>query len=93
MIVQDDDVRAARSQIACGRLPGERWPTRERLADFGQRWPARPPSFVDPDSAVVERGPRALDRTPARPYPDGCVTVDRDRFREGRFEFMKDKTP
>ena len=93
LIVQDDDVRAARSLIARDRPHRVAWPTRERLADFGQRWPARSPSLVDLVNGAVKPLPRALDRSLGRPYPDGCETADHDRLGEGRFEHMKDKAP
>ena len=93
MIVQDDAVQAARSRIAGTRLRGGARPEPERLPNFSPGWPARLPAFVDPGREVVKRGPHALDCLLERPYPDGCATAERDRFREGQVERMKDKAP
>lgn len=93
MTVQDDDVRAARSRIATGRLRGGARSTRERLPDFRCGRLARAPAFVDPGSDAAKHAGHPLDRSLHRPYPDGCATADRDRLREGRVERMKDTAP
>jgi len=93
MIVQDDDVQTARSEVTGGWLRGGARPTRKRLSDFDCGWPAWLPESVHPGRDAVKRTSHALDRSLVRPYPHGCATADRDRLREGRVERMKDKAP
>jgi hypothetical protein len=93
MIVQDDDVQAARSEIAEGRLRGDARPRRDRPPDFSSGWPAWLPTFVDPGRDAVKRARHALDRSLERPSSDGCTTADRDRLDQGRVERTKDKAP
>jgi hypothetical protein len=66
MIVQDNDVQSARSQITGGRLGSGTRPTCEYPAAFGERRPSRSPTIVirgteqrclaDPDLTAAWRG-------------------------------------
>jgi hypothetical protein len=90
MIVQDDDVQAARSQIAGGRLRGGAQLTCDRLPGFGLRRPARSPALVDLGVSPWRASGHALGRSLERPYADGLASADRDRSWHDRFDPMKD---